>query len=82
MATITIPNNITKQDELIAVPRKIYEELIEFKKAMAPTYKPTKAELQALERSRKNFKEGKFIEWTKLRNELDRNHRRSGRKTA
>ena len=82
MATITIPKERSKKYELVTIPRKIYEELIEFKKKMAPSYIPTKAELRAIERGRKNFKEGKFIEWTKLRDELDNRHRRSRRKTT
>ena len=81
MTTITIPKEFRK-DELVIVPRKVYEELVEFKKKMAPTFKPTKAELRALERGRINFKKGNFIEWRKLRDELDNCHRRSSRKTA
>ncbi len=81
MTTITIPKELRK-DDLVIVPRKVYEELIDFKKKMAPTFKPTKAELRALERGRKDFKNGNFIEWTRLRDELDNHHRRPSRKTA
>ncbi len=81
MTTITIPKEL-KGDDLIAIPRKEYEELVEFKKKMAPTFKPTKAELRALEQGRKNFKNGNFIEWRRLRDELDNHYRRSSRKTA
>ncbi len=81
MITITMPREFRK-DELIIVPRKVYEELVEFKKKMALTFKPTKAELHALKQGRINFKKGNFIEWAKLRDELDNCHRRSSRKTA
>lgn len=75
MITITIPKELRKGD-LVIVPRKVYEELVDFKKKMAPTFKPTKAELRALERGRKNFTKGNYITLEELENELDRNHRR------
>ncbi len=81
MTTITIPKEL-KGDDLIAIPRKEYEELVEFKKKMALTVKPTKAELRALEQGRKNFKNGNFIEWRRLRDELDNHYRHPSRKTA
>jgi hypothetical protein len=83
MTTITIPKELIKRgEELVMVPRKIYEELIEFKKKMASTYTPTKTELRMFKHARENFKNGKFIEWTKLRDELDNYHRRPRRKTT
>lgn len=79
---VTIPKNIAKMGELVILPRKTYEELVGLKKKMASIFKPTELELRALEKGRKDFKNGNFIEWMKLRDELDSRHRRPSRKTA
>lgn len=80
MATITIPKELTKKGELIIIPRKEYEEFLVFKKTI-PVFKPTRSELLALKRGRKAFKEGKYIEWHKLKYELENLHNRPRRKT-
>ncbi len=84
MNTVIIPKNLIKEKELVVVSKKEYKEFLDWQKKVKPakTYKPTKAEQKALVKARKDFKEGKFIEWTKLKGELDDYHRRPSRKTA
>lgn len=76
MTTITIPKELTKSKDLIAVPRNAYEEFLAWLKQikLARTFKPTKAELRAILRGRKNFAKGNYITLEELENELDRNH--------
>lgn len=79
MTTITIPKELDRDNDLVAIPKNAYKEFLDWLKYSTPvrTYNPTKAELKALERGRKNFKAGNFIEWHKLRDELDTYHRRA-----
>ena len=63
----------------MAIPKKEYEELLSLRKAI-PIFRATRADLKDLERARNNFKEGKFIEWSKLKNELESPRRRQGKK--
>lgn len=75
MNTIIIPENLSKERNLIAVPRKDYEEFLTWQKKIksVKTYKPTKSELKALERGRKNFAKGNYVTLRELENELDGN---------
>ena len=67
---------------MITIPRSTYRELVAFKQKMTPSYKPTKSELTILKKGRKNFQTSEYVFWSKLKNELDRYHRPSRRKTA
>lgn len=54
-----------KEDELILVPRKEYEEFSQWRKtAERPrkfkTFKPTSVELKTLKRVREDYKKGKY----------------------
>ena len=62
---------------LVIIPRKEYEELLDFKKAV-PTFTPTKAELKAIARGEREIAQGKFKPWSEVKNELAhiRNKRR------
>ena len=75
MATITILKEFAQNKDLIAVPRNTYEEFIGWlKKAKSSkTFKPTNADLKAIERARKNFTRGNYITLEELENEMDRN---------
>lgn len=75
MNTIIIPKNLFKEKNLIAVPRKAYEEFLTWQKKIkfVKTYKPAKSELKALERGRKNFAKGNYVTLKELENELDGN---------
>jgi len=68
MTTITIPKKITKGEDLIVIPRKDYERLLELKKISE--FQPTSAQKKALMRARKNRKEGKFLTFDELKQKL------------
>ncbi|MDP3784480.1 MAG: hypothetical protein Q8R12_00120 [bacterium] len=74
MATITVPSELAKSKDLVAVPRHTYEEFLAWLKRIksAKTFKPTKAELQALVRGRKNLARGNYVTLEELENELGR----------
>ncbi len=76
MTTITIPKELAERKDLVAVPRNTYEEFLVWLKQVksVKTFKPTKTELRALARGRKNFAKGNYITLEELENELDRNH--------
>ncbi|MBU1160066.1 hypothetical protein KKD04_02710 [Patescibacteria group bacterium] len=80
MTTITIPKELSKKGELVIIPRTEYDEFLELKKVI-PTFKPTRSDLLALKRGRKAIKEGKYITWRKLKNELENLHNRPRQKT-
>lgn len=57
--TTTIPKGYVKEDDLVIIPRKEYEELLALKKIKE--FKPTAAQRGALARAMDNFKEGKTL---------------------
>ena len=59
---------------LVIIPRREYDDLLNFKKNMS-TFKPSKAEMKAIERGEREFREGKFTPWEEVKNELARNRR-------
>ncbi len=69
MNTVTIPKKMASQDDLIVIPRKEYEALLELKKIREFT--PTAAPKKALVRARKNRKSGKYLTMHELRRKLD-----------
>lgn len=63
---ITIPKG-----EFVLVPRQEYEIFSEWKKALRiRIVEPSKGELAAIRRGRREIKEGKYVEWKKLKQEL------------
>lgn len=76
MTTITIPRELTKNKDLVAVPRNTYGEFLGWleKIKSTKTFKPTKSELRILTRGRKNFAKGNFATLEQLENELDGNY--------
>ena len=68
MATITIPKKITKGEELVIIPRKDYEKLLELKRI--PEFQPTAAQKKALKRARENRKRGNFLILNELKQKL------------
>lgn len=68
MTTITIPRKITKGEELIIIPRKDYEKLLESR--TIPEFEPTPAQKKALARARKNRKRGNFLTFDELAKKL------------
>ncbi len=73
MTTVVIPQNIGKTKELVAVPRNVYEEFLEWhksKKSIRAT-KPSAIEKKAITRGRKAFEKGDYITLEQLEKELD-----------
>lgn len=68
MNTVTIPKKIAGKGDLIVVPRKEYEALLELKKIREFT--PTAAQKKALVQARKNRREGKYLTFNGLKKEL------------
>jgi len=68
MATLTLPKTFKASDDLVVIARKEYESLI----ARAPVreFKPTKDDLAALVRMRKNRAAGKLIPFDVLKRDL------------
>ncbi len=48
---------------------------------MFPLVEPTKTELAGIARGRKEIQAGKYVEWSKLKNELAHSRRRNRRQT-
>ena len=74
MQTVTIPKELARDGDLIVIPRYEYEEFLQIRK-LIPTVKPTQKELRAIKRGRKEYNAGKYVEWTKFKQDLARNHR-------
>ena len=64
MKTITIPKKLANRDDLVVIPRKEYEALLELKKIKEFT--PTPAQKRALARVESNFRKGKTLSYRGL----------------
>lgn len=73
MPTVTIPKELHTHKDLVAVPRRAYEEFLMWQKKIksAKTFKPTLHEKKVLARTRKEFAEGKYITLAQLKHELE-----------
>jgi len=72
MNIITIPKKLAKKDDLVVLPRKEYENLVEFKKIKE--FKPTVMQKKALRTAEKNLKEGKTLTINELKQKLGFTH--------
>ena len=72
MPTITAPKKIKKNSLSVTIPRKEYEEFLNWQKKIksVKTFKPTAAEKKAVQKARKNLAEGKYLTIDQLRHEL------------
>ena len=72
MTTITIPKKITTEQELVAVPRRLYEEFLTWQEMIKSkkTFKPSLSEKRAILRGRREISEGKYITLEDLSYEL------------
>ena len=72
MPIITVPRTLSQNQDLIAVPRRIYEEFSNWQKKAksVKTFKPSKSEKAAILRGRRNFANGKYVTLEKLQHEL------------
>lgn len=67
MNTITIPQKLVKNDDLVVMPRKDYERLLHF---WASAAEITKKEKLAIEKGFREIKQGKFLTSKQLKHEL------------
>lgn len=68
MNTITIPKKLARNDDLIVVPRKEYEALVELR--AIKEFVPTKAQKRALIRAEANLKNRKTLSYNELAQKL------------
>ena len=71
MNVVTIPKKLAEKGDLVVIPREEYEELSVFKKFI-PVVKPTREEMRVIRRGEREIKEGKYVEWRKLKKGLAR----------
>lgn len=64
MNTITIPKKLAQKDDLVVVPRKEYEDLLELKKIKE--FIPTPTQKQALLKAENNLKRSKTFSYNEL----------------
>lgn len=60
MTTITIPKKIIKEEELMAIPRKEYQEFLDWQKQIIKGGSLNKSEKRALAEARKEMKRGHY----------------------
>ena len=76
MNIVTIPKKLAQRGDFRVVSKREYEEFAQWRRAFkAPIVKPTRAEVRAIERGRREISEGKYVEWSKLKQELARRRR-------
>lgn len=64
MNTITIPKKIASQGDLVVIPRREYEALLELKKFKE--FSPSAAQKEALARAERNFQKGRALSYHEL----------------
>lgn len=70
MNIVTIPRNLIKNDDLVVIPRREYNTLLELKKII-PIVNATKKEIAAIRRGEKEIKKGEFVLWSKLKYDME-----------
>ena len=72
MATITIPKNLIKNDDLVVIPRKEYEEFYQWKKTakLFKTFTPTATQKRDLARAREDYKQKKYLTLDEFKHRL------------
>lgn len=81
MPVVTIPKKLAEFDDLVVIPRGEYEDLLVFKKII-PEFEPTPVLIRKLRAAEKDYKAGKTIPWSRVKNELARLHQAKSGKTA
>ncbi len=67
---LSIPRELSKEGELVIMPRADYEEFLRLKKVI-PLVEPTLSEKKAIKVGRKEIREGKYLTLRQLKNELE-----------
>ena len=76
MTTITLPTGTATHTDLVAVPRRNYEDFLLWQKTIksAKTFEPTPKEKKELAQARKNFAAGKSLTIDELGHALGIEH--------
>lgn len=75
MPVITIPKKVKKGEELVAIPRKEYEEFLRLRKYI-PVVKLTPAQKRDLAQARREYQRGEYLTLSQLKRELGRKNTR------
>ena len=70
MKVITIPKNLIKNDDLVVIPRREYEEFLRFRFSKIKEVNMTSQQKRILAQARKNLKKGKFLAIYELKEKL------------
>jgi len=71
MTTITIPKELIKEEELVIIPRRKYEEFLRFQPLKKnKEFMITVFQKKRLEKARKNLAEGKYLTMHELKRKL------------
>jgi len=66
---ITIPKELSRQGELVIIPRSDYEEFLRFKKVI-PLIRLDPSERKAMQEGRKEIQQGEYLTIQGLKDEL------------
>ena len=61
MKVITIPKTLSKEGDLVVIPRREYEKLLQLKKIRE--FQPTAKQKDALKKAERNLKKGKALSY-------------------
>lgn len=61
MNVLTIPKNLIKNDDLVIIPRKEYQDFLEFRLKKMKEVELTVRQKRAITQARKNLSKGKFL---------------------
>lgn len=70
MTTLTIPKALIREEELIVIPKKEYENLLRTRAQRIQEVTMNSIQKRALDASRKNLSKGKFLTIHELRHKL------------
>ena len=62
MTAVTIPKHLEGRNDLVAIPRSVYEDLVDMERQVKSrrVYKPTAAELRAIKQARRRYAKGQY----------------------
>jgi len=66
---IAIPKELSKNEDLMVIPRSDYEEFLRLKEII-PLVESTLSERKAIKEAKKEIKQGKYLTLNQLKNEL------------
>ena len=69
MAIITIPKELSKNQDLIAVPKSVYDEFLVWQKSVKAV-EMTNAEKREWGRAKNDYKQGKYVTFSQFKHEL------------